>query len=94
LFSEVNSSGAVSPAARATERRTAVMIPPSAVRKMTRSEVRHCGTPSASEASRSAPGTNRTSSSVLRARVGTISTASATPPASAENRRMGRTTNP
>ena len=49
-------------------------------------------TPSASEASRSDRGTRRTSSSVLRASVGTIRTASAAPPASAEKRRIGSTT--
>ncbi len=94
LLSAVKSSGAVSPAARATASRHAVTMPPSAVRRTTRTLVFQAGTPSASDASRSEPGTRRTISSVARARVGIMRIASATAPASAEKWPIGMTISP
>jgi len=67
-------------------------MPLIAVRITTRMLVFQFGTPRASEASRSEPGTSRTSSSVARARVGIIRIARATPPASAEKCPIGLTT--
>ena len=62
-----------------------------AVGTTTRRRTFHCGIPSASPASRSDAGTSRTISSVVRMTIGSMMTASATAPARAENRRMGRT---
>ena len=91
LPSAVKSSGAVSPAIRATPTRQPVTMPASAVRATIRSDVRQRGYPSASAASRSECGTRRTISSVVRAIIGTMSTASATLPASAEKWPIGLT---
>ena len=69
-----------------------VTMPARAVGSTTRSTTFHSGTPRARPASRSEAGTSRTISSVVRTTIGSMMTASATPPATAENRRMGRTT--
>ncbi len=92
LLSAVKSRGAVSPAARATASKQAVTIPLIAVRITTRRLVRQFATPSASDASRSDPGTSLTSSSVARARVGIMMIASATAPARPEKCPIGTTT--
>ena len=62
----VNSSGAVSPAARATPSNTAVMTPERAVGSTTDHTVRHSDAPRANDASRSPLGTTRSTSSVVR----------------------------
>src|SRR3954447_7500727 len=93
LPSAVNSNGAVSPAARATASITPVRIPGMAVRMTTEITVRQVGTPSASAASRSEPGTSRRISSVVRMITGIIRTPSATLPANALNCRNGSTRN-
>ena len=93
LPSAVNRSGAVSPAARATASMTPVRMPGRPVRMTTDRTVRQIGTPSASDASRSAPGTSLRISSVVRMMTGIMITASATPPANALNCLNGSTRN-
>ncbi len=83
LPSAVNSSGAVSPAARATASMIPVSTPGSAVRTTTESVVRQRRTPSASDASRSDAGTSFRISSVVRMITGIMMIASATEPAKA-----------
>ena len=69
-------------------------MPARAVGSTTCSTTFHSGIPSASAASRKEAGTRRTSSSLVRTTIGSMITARATAPASAENRRMGSTTSP
>ena len=73
----VSSIGAVSPIARATPRIAAVTRPARAVGTTTFMTTRHCGAPSASEASRSGSGIVRRISSEVRVTVGSMRTASA-----------------
>ena len=61
------SSGAVSPAARATARMVPVAIPPAAAGRITPRIERQRSTPSASAASRSAPGIVQSTSCAVRA---------------------------
>jgi hypothetical protein len=68
-----------------------VTIPGSAAGTSTRNVVRQCGTPSASDDSRTPLGTRRSISSEVRATIGSISTARATPPAHAEKLPNGNT---
>ena len=89
----VNSSGAVSPAARATASITPVRMPASPVRRTTDRTVRQAGTPRASDASRRSFGTSRMISSVVRMMTGIIRKASATLPAKALYWWNGRTRN-
>ena len=89
----MNSSGAVSPAARATASMMPVRMPGNPVRMTTDRTVRQVGIPSASEASRSEPGTSFRISSVVRMMTGTMMTASATLPANALYCLNGRTRN-
>ena len=71
----VNSSGAVSPAARATAITVPVRIPPSVVGKTTPTVVRQRLTPSARLASRSDCGTRRSTSCEARATSGSMTIA-------------------
>src|SRR5439155_19380617 len=80
---EVKRSGAVSPATRATARVVPVRMPPTVWGSTMLSVVRQRGTPSASEASRSEPGTRARISIVARATSGSIRHASANEPAKA-----------
>ena len=84
--SAVNSSGAVSPAIRATASSTPVMIPPTDARSVIFSTMRHFGVPSAKAASRSAFGTSFSMFSVVRITIGICSSASAITPAQPEKR--------
>ena len=77
----VKSSGAVSPAARATASTVPVTMPPNAVGKMTPSTVRQRLTPRARLASRRSLGTSSRTSCAARATRGSITIASATEPA-------------
>lgn len=79
--SAVNSSGAVSPAIRATASSTPVKIPLSDARSVIASTIRHFGVPSAMAASRSEFGTSFSMFSVVRITIGICSNASATTPA-------------
>ena len=88
----MNSSGAVSPAIRATATMTPVMMPARAAGMTTRRLTIQSGRPSPRPASRSALGTRRTISSVVRSTIGIRIRPSAKPPASAEKRRIGITT--
>ena len=74
------SSGAVSPATRATASMTPVTMPAIAVGSTTLMIVRHLGTPRAYDASRSSSGTSLSISSVERTTIGIISTDSAIEP--------------
>ena len=76
----VSSSGAVSPMTREIESMTPVVMPAMEVGRTTFAMVRHFGTPSAYDASRSSFGTSRSISSVERTTTGIISTASAIEP--------------
>ena len=76
----VNSSGAVSPAARAIASSEPVIRPGSAVGRTTRRITRQRGAPSASAASRSESGTSTSTTSDERVTTGSISSASATDP--------------
>ncbi len=80
----VSSTGAVSPAARATARIVAVTMPLEAVGRITPRIVRQRATPSASAASRSVPGTRRSDSILARAISGTSTIARAIAAASAD----------
>ena len=86
LVSAVKSSGAVSPATRATASRTPVMSPLFAERKTTARVMRQRGAPIASADSRSAFGTMHSMSSVVRRMTGNMMIARATEPAKPENR--------
>jgi hypothetical protein len=77
LPTATSSTGAVSPAARATASMIPVTMPGSAVGSTIRRIVFHFGIPSAYAPSRSAVGTSRSISSVDRVTVGSISTDSA-----------------
>ena len=77
----VNSSGAVSPAARATARTPPVMMPLKAVGRMIPITVLQRLTPSARLASRSEDGTSSSTSCAARAISGSITIASPTAPA-------------
>ena len=81
----VKSRGAVSPMATAMPRSTAVRMPELAVGSTTDHTVRHCGAPSAADASRRSLGTIFRTSSVPRVTVGRSSTAKASAPANPEN---------
>src|SRR5262252_7520448 len=94
LPNAVNSSGAVSPLARATASSAAVVTPARAAGSTTRSVETQRGAPSANAAWRYDAGTSLTTSPGERTMVGNMSTASATPPANAENRPMGTTSRP
>ena len=87
----VNRSGAVSPETRATASIAPVAIPEAAAGSTTPVVTLHCGAPSASAPSRKEVGTSLSISSVVRVTIGIMITASATPPASAENCRIGST---
>src|SRR3954469_12148095 len=76
----VKSSGAVSPAARATASREPVTMPGSAVGRTMRNTTFQRGAPSASAASRSELGTRFSTTSAERVTTGSISSASATEP--------------
>ena len=76
----MNSSGAVSPAARATASSTPVTIPGSAVGSTTLKITRQRGAPSASADSRSAAGTSSRITSAERMTTGSISSESAIEP--------------
>ncbi len=69
---------------RATASMTPVMMPPIEVGSTTLRIVRHLGTPSASDASRSSLGTSLSISSVERTTTGIIRMASASEPAKPE----------
>jgi len=88
----VNSSGAVSPEMRAIASIAPVAIPEAAAGTTTPSVVRHCGAPNASAPSRKLCGTSLIISSVVRATIGTMISANATPPDSAEKCFNGTTT--
>lgn len=79
--SAVKSSGAVSPAMRATASSTPVTIPPTDARSVIFRIIRHFGVPSANAASRSAFGTSFSMFSVVRITIGICSSASAITPA-------------
>ena len=68
----VMSSGAVSPRARLKAKITPVRMPGRAVRTLTKRAVFHTGTPRASEASRIACGTSRSTSWVERIMIGSV----------------------
>ena len=87
----VNSSGAVSPAPRATARRVPVTMPLIPAGRMTFRIVPVYDTPRASAASRSVTGMSRRVSSVDRVITGSMIMAMASPPESAEKWPMGRT---
>ncbi len=76
----MNSSGAVSPAARAIASSMPVTIPGSAVGSTTLPITRQRGAPSASADSRRAPGTSSSITSAERITTGSISSASASEP--------------
>src|SRR3954454_692868 len=76
----VNSSGAVSPAARATASRMPVMRPDTAVGSTTLNTTRQRGAPSASAASRNESGTSSSTTSEARVMIGSISSARAMEP--------------
>jgi hypothetical protein len=84
LPSEVNSRGAVSPAARAIASMMPVRIPGAAIGSTTLQVVRQRGAPSDRAASFCATGTRRRISSVDRTTIGNMMMPIATPPASAE----------
>jgi hypothetical protein len=73
----VNSSGAVSPTARAMPRTMAVVMPLRAVGSTTDHTVRARDAPSARLASRRPSGTSRSTTSMVRVMVGSITMASA-----------------
>src|SRR5437868_214873 len=77
---EVKSSGAVSPATRATARTVPVRMPPTARGSTMLRVVRHCGTPGPRLASRSEFGTSASTSIVVRATNGSMRIASANAP--------------
>ncbi len=83
----VSNAGAVSPMPRATVRMAAVTRPARAVGRTTLSTTRHCGAPSASDASRNASGIVRRISSAVRVIVGSINTMSAAEHAAPEKPR-------
>ena len=76
----VNSSGAVSPAARATASSEPVTRPGSAVGSTMRKTTRQRGAPSASAASRRLSGTRLSTTSAVRVTTGSMSSARATDP--------------
>ena len=82
----VKSSGAVSPAMRATPRIVAVINPLRAAGTTTSATVFHCVAPIASPASRRSPGTKLRTSCAVRVTVGTIRIVSANPPRKADDR--------
>ncbi len=92
LKSAVNSSGAVSPAARATASITPVRMPGRAVGKITQVTTCVGVAPMPIAASRILAGTRLIASSAVSRIVGTIRSASATPPAGAENSPVATTT--
>ena len=92
LLNAVNSSGAVSPAMRASASTMPVMMPGSAAGSTTLKTARARVAPSASAPSRIEPGTSRSSSSVVLAMIGIIIVPRANPPASALNCLNGTTT--
>ena len=94
LLNAVKSSGAVSPATRASATRMPVRMPGSAAGTMTLKTARLRVAPRASAPSRRPPGTSRSNSSVVRTTIGIISKPRATPPAMALKRFTGRTTMP
>ena len=77
----VRSRGAVSPATRATPRMPEVTSPDFAVGSTIPATVRHWVAPSAAPASRRSLGTSFSTSSAVRATVGSMRMASAMPPA-------------
>ena len=81
----VNSSGAVSPARRASASNTPVRMPENAARISTCNVSFHWGMPSERAASRNVPGTSCNISSVVRTITGRPINASATLPANPEN---------
>src|SRR3954447_17862970 len=81
----VNSSGAVSPAARATASIVPVMIPGRAVGSTTRQTTCQRGAPSARAASRNEEGTSNSTTSAARATTGSARSASASEPFQAAN---------
>jgi hypothetical protein len=91
LLNEVKSSGAVSPAMRASASTTPVRMPGSAAGSTTLKVACARVAPSASDPSRIEPGTRSSSSSVVRAMIGIIMMPSARPPASALNCFTGST---
>ena len=94
LLSAVNSSGAVSPAMRASASMMPVTMPGNAAGTTTLNTARLRVAPSASAPSRIVPGTRSSSSSVVRAMIGIIITPSARPPAMALNCLNGNTAMP
>ena len=91
LPSAVKSSGAVSPATLAIASRIPVSTPARALLRVTFRLVRQSGTPRASDASRSEPGTIFSCSSVVRKTMGIMIMESATAPAKAEKPFIGTT---
>ena len=89
----VNSRGAVSPAARATESNAPVITPGAAAGRTSCSDTRHRGRPRANPDSRRPFGINATAPSVVRVTIGNIKTASATAPEKAEKWWNGTTRN-
>ncbi len=92
LDKAVNSSGAVSPAIRATASSTPVTIPAYDDFTVIDSTIFHLGVPNAKAASRSAFGTRFSMFSVVRTTIGICSNASAQIPAQAEKCPMRVTT--
>ena len=88
---EVNSSGAVSPAMRATPSRMPVMMPEMAARQQTSTIIFHFGAPRPITASRRVFGIRRSMSSVVRTTIGMTMIASATTPAQPEKPPKGST---
>ena len=81
----MKSSGAVSPAMRATASSTPVTTPALAARRVTALMTRHLGAPSANAASRRLLGTRISMFSVVRTTTGITMRASASTPAQPEN---------
>ena len=92
LLSDVNSSGAVSPDARASASITPVRIPGAAAGSTTLQVVRQRGAPERQGGLLLAVGTSRRISSVARTTIGNIRIARAIPPASAEKWPIAMTT--
>src|SRR5271166_2950632 len=92
LKSEVNSNGAVSPAARASASMTPVRIPGKAVGRITLVTTCVGVAPIPIAASRIRDGTRLMASSAVSMIVGSMSNASAAPPAGAENPPVTTTT--
>ncbi|MNC51959.1 hypothetical protein D3C75_1012770 [compost metagenome] len=84
LESDVNSSGAVSPAIRAIASNTPVIIPETEAFSVMAEIIFHFGVPNAYAASRRLSGTSFSMFSVVRITIGTCNNASAITPAQPE----------